>query len=156
MGEIVSAAQLMNCSAGSIYLCLRQSWSEMGMVKWESTACFSSPQPPSGHFTPLTLLSKATCEEKLINIKRVGSRLPLPSAFRLHFWGHFNIFCPNLKGTQRGYLSLLIQMLYDEVFIPILNLLLSTITTFKAINSNPSLHYHSNCAYFIFQIRGGV
>lgn len=82
MGEIVSAAQLINHSAGSIYLCLRQSCWEMGTVKWESTACLSSPQLPSGHFTPTaTLLSKATCEEKLINIKQVESRLPLPLAF---------------------------------------------------------------------------
>lgn len=55
MGEIVSAAQLINRSAGSIYLCLRQSCWEMGMVKWESTACFSFPQLPSGHFTPTSL-----------------------------------------------------------------------------------------------------
>lgn len=52
IGEIVSVAQLINGSAGSIYLCLRQSCWEMGMVKWESTACLSSPQLPSGHFTP--------------------------------------------------------------------------------------------------------
>lgn len=54
MGEIVSAAELINRSAGSIYLCLRQSCWEMGAPKWESTACFSSPRSPSGHFTPTT------------------------------------------------------------------------------------------------------
>lgn len=105
MGEIVSAAQLINRSAGSIYLCLRQSCREMETVKWESTACFSSPRLPSGHFTPPTFFSKATCEEKLINIKQVESRMPLPSAFRHNSWGHFNVFCPNLKGTRLSRLS---------------------------------------------------
>lgn len=105
MGEIVSAAQLINRSAGSIYLCLRQSCWEMETVKWESTACFSSPRLPSGHFTPPTFFSKATCEEKLINIKQVESRMPLPSAFRHNSWGHFNVFCPNLKGTRLSRLS---------------------------------------------------
>lgn len=33
MGEIVSAAQLINRGAGSIYLCLRQSCREMETVK---------------------------------------------------------------------------------------------------------------------------
>lgn len=105
MGEIVSAAQLINRSAGSIYLCRRQSCWEMGTVKWESTACFSSPQLPSGHFTPPeTLHSKATCDEKLINIKQVERRLPLPSAFRHNSRGHFNVFCPNLKGARLSWL----------------------------------------------------
>lgn len=79
MGEIVSAVQLINSSAGSIYLCLRQSFWEMGTVKWESTACFSSPQLPSGHFIPQPSARKAACEEKLINIKQVESGLLLPS-----------------------------------------------------------------------------
>lgn len=92
MGEIVSAAQLINRSAGGIYLCLRQSCWEMGTVKWESTACSSSSQLPSGHFTPATLLSKAACEEKLINIKQVECCFHLPSAFRHNSWGHFNVF----------------------------------------------------------------
>lgn len=105
MGEIVSAAQLINRSAGSIYLCLRQSCWEMGTVKWESTACSSSPQLPSGHFTPAALLSKATCEEKLINIKQVEGCFHLPSAFRHNSRGRFNVFCPNLKGTLLSHLS---------------------------------------------------
>lgn len=103
MGEIVSAAQLINRRAGSIYLRLRQSCWEMGTVKWESTACFSSPRFPRQVIsTPLTHYLKATCEEKLINIKQVESCPPLPSAFYHNRWGHFNVFCPNLKGTQRG------------------------------------------------------
>ncbi len=157
MGEIVSAAQLINRSAGSIYLCLRQSCWEMGTVKWESTAYFSSPQLPSGHFTPPALLSKATCEERLINIKQVESRQPLPSAFHHNSRGHFNVFCPNLKGTRLSRLSYqnsLEKMRYDEVFISLLKHPLSTTTTLKAIKSRPPSHFHSNFAYFIYQIRG--
>lgn len=65
------------------------------------------PSAPVRSFHPKpTPQCKATCDERLINIKQVGSRLPLPSAFRHNYWGHFNVFCPDLKGARLSRLPL--------------------------------------------------
>lgn len=114
-GETVSAAQLINRSVGSIYLHLTQSCWEMGMLKWESTVRFVSPQLPSGHFTqppPLPTNPSLQGEEKVIDIKQAESSLPLPSAIHRNWWGHFNVFCPQLTELPLSLQSVAMIPLY--------------------------------------------
>lgn len=148
MDEIVSAAELINRSAGSIYLCLRQSCWEMGTPKWESTACFSSPRPHQVISPPLPFLLKATREERLINIKRVESRLALPSGSRHNPGGHFNVFCPNLKQTWQIRLSCQNFPAWWFFFFLFLN---QTSVISKSFSSNLPmlLHLNSVCMFLL-------
>lgn len=101
MGEIVSAAKLINRRAGSIYLCLRQSCWEMGALKWKSTASFTSPLLPSGHFSPTTLLLKAGVRGEADKYKVCRETPSSALCFHHYSQGHFNVFCPKLMRTQQ-------------------------------------------------------
>lgn len=112
MGGIASAARLVNGIGGSIYTCHRQFCWERGTMKWESTACFSSPRLPSGHFTPKTPLWKATCEEKLINMKQVESPPP-PRPFAFF---HINVLCPDLQAKRLAKYKCILRQSINPLF----------------------------------------
>lgn len=77
--------------------------------RWERWNENQQPAPPPTPSPPAlptpTIFSKATCEEKPINIKQAESSLPLPSASRHNCWRYFNVFCPNLKRTWLSHLT---------------------------------------------------
>lgn len=138
MGEIVSAAQLINRTGGSIYLCLRQSCWEMGAPEMRINSLRLLPLAPVRSFHPV--YPPLECGVWRETDKKASPEPPASALCAHNSCRPFNIFCPIVRSRQKSFTK--------KCYF------LQPLSHNKTSSSNPPcISTYTYFAYFISQIR---